>query len=95
MNRSPTRWVFSGTGLKLVTRPATNRYLYHSATAATGQVRKTRYELAPSSSNNDTTPTLSLDRFNVHRPPLHNGCSMAPCHKIGIITSWLTHRYLF
>ncbi|GFX08435.1 uncharacterized protein TNCV_3269241 [Trichonephila clavipes] len=29
----PTRWVFSGTGLELLTRQATIRYLYHSATA--------------------------------------------------------------
>ncbi|GFW88759.1 hypothetical protein TNCV_4972521 [Trichonephila clavipes] len=35
MHRSPTRWVFSGTGLELVTRPATIRYLDHSASAAT------------------------------------------------------------
>ncbi|GFV95080.1 uncharacterized protein TNCV_3708761 [Trichonephila clavipes] len=35
VHRCPTRWVFSGTGLKLVTRPATIRYLDHSATVAT------------------------------------------------------------
>ncbi|GFX72338.1 hypothetical protein TNCV_1252921 [Trichonephila clavipes] len=34
MHRCPTRWVFSGTGLELVTRQVTVRYLYHSATAA-------------------------------------------------------------
>ncbi|GFV97865.1 uncharacterized protein TNCV_2021801 [Trichonephila clavipes] len=34
VNRCPTRRVFSGTGLELVTRQATIRYLYHSATAA-------------------------------------------------------------
>ncbi|GFW27906.1 uncharacterized protein TNCV_767861 [Trichonephila clavipes] len=34
-HRCPTRRVFSGTGLELVTRQATARYLYHSATAAT------------------------------------------------------------
>ncbi|GFT26212.1 uncharacterized protein TNCV_1544221 [Trichonephila clavipes] len=34
MHRCPTRWVFSGTGLELVTRQATIRYLYHSAIAA-------------------------------------------------------------
>ncbi|GFW41942.1 hypothetical protein TNCV_6511 [Trichonephila clavipes] len=34
MHRSPKRWVFSGTVLELVTRPATIRYLDHSATAA-------------------------------------------------------------
>ncbi|GFW99838.1 hypothetical protein TNCV_3420671 [Trichonephila clavipes] len=34
VHRCPTRWVFSGTGLEHVTKPATIRYLYHSATAA-------------------------------------------------------------
>ncbi|GFW66583.1 uncharacterized protein TNCV_3841221 [Trichonephila clavipes] len=36
--RCPTRRVFSGTGLELVTKQATVRYLYHSATAATGRI---------------------------------------------------------
>ncbi|GFW48310.1 uncharacterized protein TNCV_1108731 [Trichonephila clavipes] len=35
VHRCPTRRVFSGTGLELVTRQATVRYLYHPATAAT------------------------------------------------------------
>ncbi|GFV24987.1 uncharacterized protein TNCV_884531 [Trichonephila clavipes] len=35
VHRYPTRRVFSGTGLELVTRPATIRYLDHSATAVT------------------------------------------------------------
>ncbi|GFW81521.1 hypothetical protein TNCV_2881991 [Trichonephila clavipes] len=34
VHRCLTRRVFSGTGLELVTKPATIRYLYHSATAA-------------------------------------------------------------
>ncbi|GFV56657.1 uncharacterized protein TNCV_4283201 [Trichonephila clavipes] len=34
VHRCLTRWVFSGTGPELVTRQATIRYLYHSATAA-------------------------------------------------------------
>ncbi|GFV60645.1 uncharacterized protein TNCV_45971 [Trichonephila clavipes] len=34
VHRCPTRRVFSATGLELVTRQATIRYLYHSATAA-------------------------------------------------------------
>ncbi|GFY17693.1 uncharacterized protein TNCV_1074281 [Trichonephila clavipes] len=34
VHRCPTRWNFSGTGIELVTRQATIRYLYHSATAA-------------------------------------------------------------
>ncbi|GFT66497.1 uncharacterized protein TNCV_2966881 [Trichonephila clavipes] len=37
MHRCPTQRVFSGTGLEFVTRPATIRYLDHSATAATRQ----------------------------------------------------------
>ncbi|GFV06626.1 hypothetical protein TNCV_2949481 [Trichonephila clavipes] len=39
MHLSPTRWVFSGTGLELVTRSATIRYLEHSATAAVVEAR--------------------------------------------------------
>ncbi|GFX06303.1 uncharacterized protein TNCV_505231 [Trichonephila clavipes] len=35
VHRCPTRRVFSGTGLELVTRQATIQYLYHLATAAT------------------------------------------------------------
>ncbi|GFV57526.1 hypothetical protein TNCV_3270571 [Trichonephila clavipes] len=35
VHRRPTRRVFSGTGIELVTKQATIRYLYHSATAAT------------------------------------------------------------
>ncbi|GFT94589.1 integrase catalytic domain-containing protein [Trichonephila clavipes] len=38
VHRCPTRRVFSGTGLELVTRQAKIRYLYHSATAATTYV---------------------------------------------------------
>ncbi|GFW19257.1 uncharacterized protein TNCV_255841 [Trichonephila clavipes] len=34
VHRCPTRRVFSGTGLELVTKQATFRYLYHSATMA-------------------------------------------------------------
>ncbi|GFX94373.1 uncharacterized protein TNCV_4294181 [Trichonephila clavipes] len=34
VHRCPTRRVSRGTGLELVTRPATLRYLYHSATTA-------------------------------------------------------------
>ncbi|GFT82390.1 uncharacterized protein TNCV_2388861 [Trichonephila clavipes] len=36
VHRCPTRRVFSGTEVELVTRQATIRYLYHSATAAIG-----------------------------------------------------------
>ncbi|GFT37268.1 uncharacterized protein TNCV_1127071 [Trichonephila clavipes] len=39
VHRCPTRWVFSGTGLKLVTRQATIRYLYNSAIADTSGIR--------------------------------------------------------
>ncbi|GFX99139.1 uncharacterized protein TNCV_2493201 [Trichonephila clavipes] len=39
VHRCPTRWVFSGTGLEPVTKQATARYLYHSATAATRRRR--------------------------------------------------------
>ncbi|GFV82935.1 uncharacterized protein TNCV_1179551 [Trichonephila clavipes] len=39
VHRCPTRRVFSGTGLEPVTKQATVRYLYHSATAATCLLR--------------------------------------------------------
>ncbi|GFW15661.1 uncharacterized protein TNCV_3581591 [Trichonephila clavipes] len=42
VHRCPTRRVFSGTGLELVTRQATIRYLYHSATVATQQPLKVK-----------------------------------------------------
>ncbi|GFW43213.1 transposable element Tcb2 transposase [Trichonephila clavipes] len=38
VHRCPTRRVFSGTGLEFVTKPATIRCLYHSATAATKSI---------------------------------------------------------
>ncbi|GFW54603.1 zinc finger protein [Trichonephila clavipes] len=38
VHRCPTRRVFSGTELELVTMPATIRYLYHSATTATNSL---------------------------------------------------------
>ncbi|GFU34885.1 uncharacterized protein TNCV_2992011 [Trichonephila clavipes] len=38
VHRCPTRRVFSGTGLEPVTKQATVRYLYHSATAATRNI---------------------------------------------------------
>ncbi|GFT15438.1 uncharacterized protein TNCV_3264551 [Trichonephila clavipes] len=40
VHRCPTRRVFSGTGIELVTRQAMIRYLYHSATAATSAVKR-------------------------------------------------------
>ncbi|GFW70888.1 uncharacterized protein TNCV_2864831 [Trichonephila clavipes] len=40
VHRCPTQRVFSDTGLELMKRQATVRYLYHSATAATYQVQK-------------------------------------------------------
>ncbi|GFY28618.1 uncharacterized protein TNCV_4150491 [Trichonephila clavipes] len=42
VHRCPTRRVFSGTGLEPVTKQATVRYLYHSATAATDYQRWSR-----------------------------------------------------
>ncbi|GFV79535.1 uncharacterized protein TNCV_279881 [Trichonephila clavipes] len=49
VHHCPTRQVFSGTGLELVTRLATIRYLYYSATAARSLPRVrpwTRVQLA-------------------------------------------------
>ncbi|GFT42166.1 uncharacterized protein TNCV_1008451 [Trichonephila clavipes] len=44
VHRCPTRRVFSGTGLELVTRQAKIRYLYHSATAASMWWERTQLE---------------------------------------------------
>ncbi|GFX01952.1 uncharacterized protein TNCV_371411 [Trichonephila clavipes] len=35
VHRCPTRWIFSGTGVELVTRQSMIRYPYHSVTATT------------------------------------------------------------
>ncbi|GFS80639.1 uncharacterized protein TNCV_3870551 [Trichonephila clavipes] len=48
VHRCPTRRVFSGTGLELVTKQATVRYLYHSATAATTKMSERHYVLRAS-----------------------------------------------
>ncbi|GFX51775.1 uncharacterized protein TNCV_5014771 [Trichonephila clavipes] len=39
VHRCPTQRVLSGTGLELATKQATIRYLYHSATAASYDIR--------------------------------------------------------
>ncbi|GFU05477.1 uncharacterized protein TNCV_3291191 [Trichonephila clavipes] len=49
VHRCPTRRVFSGTGLELVTRQSTVRYVYHSATAATNRFQSTPKHYASSS----------------------------------------------
>ncbi|GFW43720.1 uncharacterized protein TNCV_4770691 [Trichonephila clavipes] len=81
VHRCPTRRFLSGTGLEPVTKQATVRYLYHSATAAThsvtdlvilnyGQGTKTTPE--PATYLLTSTPTrghLSFDRFNMHCLP--------------------------
>ncbi|GFX76722.1 piggyBac transposable element-derived protein 4 [Trichonephila clavipes] len=55
MHRCPTRRVFSGTGLEPVTKQATVRYLYHSATAASDYVRQVALATTTGSSMiNDT-----------------------------------------
>ncbi|GFT51740.1 uncharacterized protein TNCV_4440411 [Trichonephila clavipes] len=46
VHRCPTRRVFSGTGLEPVTKQATVRYLYHSATAATTVSEKLEPKMA-------------------------------------------------
>ncbi|GFW19840.1 uncharacterized protein TNCV_3561431 [Trichonephila clavipes] len=51
VHRCPTRRVFSGTGLELVTKQATVRYLYHSATAAATSCRSPLQKLLAESAN--------------------------------------------
>ncbi|GFS90903.1 uncharacterized protein TNCV_3027541 [Trichonephila clavipes] len=65
VHRCPTQRVFSGTGLEPVTKQATVRYLYHSATAAT------RFKLGE-------TPEETIDLYDRWRHDLylhlHNFC---------------------
>ncbi|GFV53478.1 transposase [Trichonephila clavipes] len=69
VHRCPTRRVFSGTGLELMTRQAPIRYLYHSATAASresGTTTVTRHNV-----------TVNGDRYramiiNIFIPELNN-----------------------
>ncbi|GFU70823.1 uncharacterized protein TNCV_3667901 [Trichonephila clavipes] len=58
VHRCPTRRVFSGTGLELVTRHATVRYLYHSATAATSHYYIGSLEQFVSCPGNTTEQTV-------------------------------------
>ncbi|GFX16943.1 uncharacterized protein TNCV_2519211 [Trichonephila clavipes] len=58
VHRCPTR-VFSGTGLELMTKVATIRYLYHSATVTTfcrqdGEPMEANFNSCPPSPNNHT-----------------------------------------
>ncbi|GFX61950.1 uncharacterized protein TNCV_3777601 [Trichonephila clavipes] len=45
VHRCPTLRVFCGTGLELVTKPATIRHLYHLATAATPPCNRKLHEI--------------------------------------------------
>ncbi|GFU58772.1 retrovirus-related Pol polyprotein from transposon 17.6 [Trichonephila clavipes] len=60
VHRCPTRRVFSGTGLELVTRQATIRYLNHSATAATNMT----YSWSPPKGLGN--PPVDRDRRNAY-----------------------------
>ncbi|GFW43385.1 uncharacterized protein TNCV_2924331 [Trichonephila clavipes] len=66
VHRCPTRRVFSGTGLEPVTKQATVRYLYHSATAATKHKPDGRgYELVSS------VRSLVPQKFSVEEELMH------------------------
>ncbi|GFW22118.1 hypothetical protein TNCV_1632481 [Trichonephila clavipes] len=66
VNRCPTRRVLSGTGIELVTKPATIRYLYHSATAATEELSGTRgYEIHQIHHSNGPTGAGPRASFSV------------------------------
>ncbi|GFV48211.1 uncharacterized protein TNCV_2345121 [Trichonephila clavipes] len=70
VHRCPTRRVFSGTRLELVTKPATIRYLYHSATAATcnGVFSEGPRKFEPGSSDRDDFElTPSFPNFHTAR----------------------------
>ncbi|GFT55853.1 uncharacterized protein TNCV_1053171 [Trichonephila clavipes] len=61
VHRCPTRRVFSGTGLEPVTKQATVRYLYHSATAADAAM-EVRYQTRSSLSNH-VSDNMSNEHF--------------------------------
>ncbi|GFW77049.1 uncharacterized protein TNCV_2724791 [Trichonephila clavipes] len=63
VHRCPTRRVFSGTGFEPVTKQATVRYLYHSATAATLCLGNKTGGVEPGGSNNLTIGHEERDRF--------------------------------
>ncbi|GFV75594.1 uncharacterized protein TNCV_2240431 [Trichonephila clavipes] len=81
VHRCPTRRVFSGTGIELVTRQATIRYLYHSATAATSNYHTTPWE-----------DVSALERFNVHRCPKRQVFSGTA---LELVTRQVPIRYLY
>ncbi|GFV82275.1 hypothetical protein TNCV_3219871 [Trichonephila clavipes] len=59
VHRSPTQWVLSGTGLKLVIRPATIRYLDLLATATTRLSWASRRKTSVGASNHSFQKCLS------------------------------------
>ncbi|GFW77009.1 uncharacterized protein TNCV_2724391 [Trichonephila clavipes] len=92
VHRYPTRRVFSGTGLELVTRQATIRYLYHSATAATPmtQIYDHNHPANVATSTWDM-PMLFLPKSNLFRKlkgpdveddHLHDGLTMTMLKRI-------------
>ncbi|GFX00411.1 transposable element Tcb1 transposase [Trichonephila clavipes] len=74
VHRCPTRRVFSGTGLEPVTKQATVRYLYHSATAATPcsatrGLLATEHVILNHGQVTWTTPELAPPSPNYHTTP--------------------------
>ncbi|GFV00831.1 uncharacterized protein TNCV_1386461 [Trichonephila clavipes] len=71
VHRCPTRRVFSGTGLEPVTKQATVRYLYHSATAATSVEIDLRVSLVNNGLVGPYSATIlvALSSAPDHRPP--------------------------
>ncbi|GFV23430.1 uncharacterized protein TNCV_4781421 [Trichonephila clavipes] len=65
VHRCPTRRVFSGTGLELVTKPATIRCLYHSATAANRKTTRREDRRIVRQALEDPTVTRSTIRADV------------------------------
>ncbi|GFX01889.1 uncharacterized protein TNCV_370781 [Trichonephila clavipes] len=67
VHRCPTRRVFSGTGLEPVTKQATVRYLYHSATAATVYVGRASRVVKVSNRHGWHAMNLSPVPLKTHR----------------------------
>ncbi|GFV57784.1 uncharacterized protein TNCV_1565921 [Trichonephila clavipes] len=85
VHRCPTRRVFSGTGLELVTRQATVRYLYHSTIEVIKMTVEYEAELAERWTELPQVSGESRSFFRVHTGYFSN---IPKCIKAEFIASW-------
>ncbi|GFW01523.1 uncharacterized protein TNCV_5137061 [Trichonephila clavipes] len=93
VHRCPTRRVLSGTGIELVTRQATIRYLYHSATAATHR-SPTRFfsgtglELVTRPPQSDTLTTSKCQKANLKEKRIQPSKRVAEMNEAASKSLW-------